>query len=87
MPFRVLTERFRVLTEREEKNSVAIASNEFFGGRTKTFGRASRLPAALAIEVVDQLRLAATQSVTLVCGEGGQCVDEDTCSRNVDHRT
>jgi DNA replication protein DnaC len=27
----------RVLTEREEKNSVAIASNESFGGWTKTF--------------------------------------------------
>jgi DNA replication protein DnaC len=26
-----------VLTEREEKASVAIASNESFGGRTKTF--------------------------------------------------
>jgi DNA replication protein DnaC len=28
---------FEVLTEREEKNSVAIASNEAFGGWTKTF--------------------------------------------------
>lgn len=28
---------FQVLTEREEKNSVAIASNESFGGRPKTF--------------------------------------------------
>jgi len=28
---------FQVLTEREEKNSVAIASNELFGGWTKTF--------------------------------------------------
>ncbi len=28
---------FQVLTEREEKNSVAIASNESFGGWTKTF--------------------------------------------------
>jgi DNA replication protein DnaC len=28
---------FHVLTEREEKNSVAIASNESFGGWTKTF--------------------------------------------------
>ncbi|WBO68905.1 IS21-like element helper ATPase IstB [Streptomyces camelliae] len=28
---------FQVLTEREEKNSVAIASNEAFGGCTKTF--------------------------------------------------
>ncbi|GGY40800.1 hypothetical protein GCM10010384_54650 [Streptomyces djakartensis] len=28
---------FRALTEREEKNSVAIASNESVGGWTKTF--------------------------------------------------
>lgn len=28
---------FQVLPEREEKNSVAIASNQSFGGRTKTF--------------------------------------------------
>jgi len=28
---------FQVLTEREEKNSVAIASNEWFSGWTKTF--------------------------------------------------
>ncbi len=28
---------FQVLSEREEKNSVAIASNESFGGWTKTF--------------------------------------------------
>jgi DNA replication protein DnaC len=28
---------FKVLTEREEKNSLAIASNESFGGWTKTF--------------------------------------------------
>ncbi|EDX20257.1 IS sequence [Streptomyces sp. Mg1] len=28
---------FQVLTERAEKNSVAIASNESFGGWTKTF--------------------------------------------------
>ncbi len=28
---------FQVLTEREEKNSMAIASNESFSGRTKTF--------------------------------------------------
>lgn len=28
---------FQVLTEREDKNSVAIASNESFAGRTKTF--------------------------------------------------
>ena len=28
---------FQVLTEREEKNSIAIASNESFAGWTKTF--------------------------------------------------
>ena len=28
---------FQVLTEREEKASVAIASNEWFGGSTRTF--------------------------------------------------
>jgi DNA replication protein DnaC len=28
---------FQVLTEREEKNSVAIASNDSFGSWTKTF--------------------------------------------------
>ncbi|WRZ87610.1 ATP-binding protein (plasmid) [Streptomyces sp. NBC_01022] len=28
---------FQVLTERKEKNSIAIASNESFGGWTKTF--------------------------------------------------
>ncbi len=28
---------FQVLTEREEKNSVTIASNESFGGWTRTF--------------------------------------------------
>jgi DNA replication protein DnaC len=28
---------FQVLTEREEKNSIAIASNESFGGWTRTF--------------------------------------------------
>ncbi len=28
---------FQVLTEREEKNSIAIASNESFSGWTKTF--------------------------------------------------
>jgi DNA replication protein DnaC len=28
---------FQVLTEREEKSSVAIASNESFGGQTRTF--------------------------------------------------
>ncbi|GAA4563013.1 hypothetical protein GCM10023100_01100 [Actinocorallia cavernae] len=42
--------RFQVLTEREEKNSVAIASNESFGGWTKTF-TGPRLCAA----IVDRL--------------------------------
>jgi DNA replication protein DnaC len=41
---------FQVLTEREEKNSVAIASHESFGGWTKTFTD-SRLCAA----IVDRL--------------------------------
>ncbi|MFG2785742.1 IS21-like element helper ATPase IstB [Streptomyces prunicolor] len=41
---------FQVLTEREEKNSVAIASNESFGGWTKTFSD-PRLCAA----IVDRL--------------------------------
>ncbi|GHK01747.1 hypothetical protein SY2F82_35440 [Streptomyces sp. Y2F8-2] len=31
---------FQVLTEREEKNSVVIASNESFSGWTKTFRNA-----------------------------------------------
>lgn len=38
---------FQVLTEREEKNSVAIASDESFGGWTKTFTD-PRLCAAIA---------------------------------------
>jgi len=38
---------FQVLTEREEKNSVAIASNESFSGWTKTFTD-PRLCAAIA---------------------------------------
>lgn len=41
---------FQVLTEREEKNSVAIASNESFSGWTKTFSH-PRLCAA----IVDRL--------------------------------
>lgn len=41
---------FQVLTEREEKNSVAIASNESFGGWTKRF-TGPRLCAA----IVDRL--------------------------------
>ena len=43
---------FQVLTEREEKNPVAIASNESFGGWTKTFTD-PRLCAA----IVDRLTL------------------------------
>jgi hypothetical protein len=35
---------FQVLTEREEKNSVAIASNESFSGWTKTFTDPRRGP-------------------------------------------
>src|SRR5262249_40360792 len=45
---------FQVLTEREEKNSVAIASNESFSGWTKTFTD-PRLCAA----IVDRLTFAA----------------------------
>lgn len=41
---------FQVLTEREEKNSIAIASNESFSGWTKTFAD-PRLCAA----IVDRL--------------------------------
>ena len=41
---------FQVLTEREEKNSIAIASNESFSGWTKTFSD-PRLCAA----IVDRL--------------------------------
>jgi DNA replication protein DnaC len=44
---------FQVLTEREERNSVAIASNESFGGWTKTFTD-PRLCAA----IVDRLTFA-----------------------------
>ena len=44
---------FQVLTEREETNSVAIASNESFSGWTKTFTD-PRLCAA----IVDRLRFA-----------------------------
>jgi DNA replication protein DnaC len=48
-------ELFQVLTEREEKNSVAIASNESFGGWTKTFTD-PRLCAA----IVDRLTFSGT---------------------------
>ncbi|MFF3920441.1 IS21-like element helper ATPase IstB [Streptomyces sp. NPDC001852] len=50
---------FQVLTEREEKNSVAIASNESFGGWTKTFTD-SRLCAA----IVDRLTFNGTITET-----------------------
>jgi len=43
---------FQVLTEREEKNSVAIASNDSFSGWTKTF-----TDARLCAAIVDRLNL------------------------------
>ena len=43
---------YQVLTEREEKNSVAIASNESFSGWTKTFTDPS-----LCAAIVDRLTL------------------------------
>jgi DNA replication protein DnaC len=49
---------FQVLTEREEKNSIAIASNESFSGWTKTFTD-PRLCAA----IVDRL----TFKGTIIC--------------------
>ncbi|MCX4538713.1 IS21-like element helper ATPase IstB (plasmid) [Streptomyces sp. NBC_00841] len=62
---------FQVLTEREEKNSVAIASNESFGGWTKTFTD-PRLCAAIVDRLTfggniietgtDSYRLAATRT-------------------------
>ncbi|MET8030982.1 IS21-like element helper ATPase IstB [Streptomyces avermitilis] len=62
---------FQVLTEREEKYSVAIASNEFFGGWTKTFTD-PRLCAAIVDRLTfggnitetgtDSYRLAATRA-------------------------
>lgn len=62
---------FQVLTEREEKSSVAIASNESFGGRTKTFTD-PRLCAAIVDRLTfngtiietgtDSYRLAATKA-------------------------
>jgi hypothetical protein len=45
----------QVLTEREEKNSVAIASNESFGGWTKTFTD-PRLCAAVVDRLLDDRR-------------------------------
>lgn len=62
---------FQVLTEREEKNSVAIASNESFSGWTKTFTD-PRLCAAIVDRLTfggniietgtDSYRLAATKN-------------------------
>lgn len=62
---------FQVLTEREEKNSVAIASNESFSGWTKTFTD-PRLCAAIVDRLTfggdliqtgtDSYRLAITQA-------------------------
>ncbi|MEU6032041.1 IS21-like element helper ATPase IstB [Streptomyces tauricus] len=62
---------FQVLTKREEKNSVAIASNESFGGWTKTFTD-PRLCAAIVDRLTfggniietgtDSYRLAATRT-------------------------
>jgi DNA replication protein DnaC len=64
---------FQVLTEREEKNSVAIASNESFGGWTKTFTD-PRLCAAIVDRLTfggniiqtgtDSYRLASTRAHT-----------------------
>lgn len=62
---------FQVLTEREEKNSVAIASNESFGGWTETFTE-PRLCAAIVDHLTfdgtiietgtDSFRLASTRA-------------------------
>jgi DNA replication protein DnaC len=46
---------FQVLTEREEKNSVAIACNEAFGGWTKTF-----TDPRLCTAIVDRLTFSGT---------------------------
>ena len=64
---------FQVLTEREETNSVAIASNESFGGWTKTFTD-PRLCAAIVDRLTfggnildtgtDSYRLASTRAAT-----------------------
>jgi DNA replication protein DnaC len=65
---------FQVLTEREEKNSVAIASNESFSGWTKTFTD-PRLCAAIVDRLTfggniietgtDSYRLAQTRAIAL----------------------
>ncbi|MFF2140182.1 IS21-like element helper ATPase IstB [Streptomyces sp. NPDC058193] len=71
---------FQVLTEREEKNSVAIASNESFGGWTKTFTD-PRLCAAIVDRLTfngtiietgtDSYRLASTRARTEAPAEAG----------------
>ena len=71
---------FQVLTEREEKNSVAIASNESFSGWTKTFTD-PRLCAAIVdrltfggsiIETgIDSYRLAHTRRLVETNGTAG----------------
>jgi len=64
---------FQVLTEREEKNSLAVASNDSFGGWTKTFTD-PRLCAAIVDRLTfggniletgtDSYRLAHTRAAT-----------------------
>lgn len=71
---------FQVLTEREEKNSVAIASNESFGGWTKTFTD-PRLCAAIVARLTfngsiietgtDSYRLASTRARTEAPAKSG----------------
>lgn len=70
---------FQVLTEREEKNSVVIASNESFGGWTKTFTD-PRLRAAIVDRLTfggniietgtDSCRLAQTKAQAVRAGTG-----------------
>ncbi|MEU0412919.1 IS21-like element helper ATPase IstB [Streptomyces griseorubiginosus] len=77
---------FRVLTEREEKTSVAIASNESFGGWTKTF-TGPRLCAAIVDRLTfngtivetgtDSYRLALTRT-----GPGVQRSRLERCDRS-----
>ncbi len=71
---------FQVLTEREEKNSVAIASNESFGGWTRTFTD-PRLCAAIVDRLTfngtivetgtDSYRLASTRARAEEPGKAG----------------
>jgi DNA replication protein DnaC len=71
---------FQVLTEREEKNSVAIASNESFSGWTKTFTD-PRLCAAIVDRLTfggnliqtatESYRLALTQARTVAQDAAG----------------